>query len=250
MRPIGMGEALAPFVVVRRKATMMVALFAAMLVTFASAHAWAIEMHTSVDGAVEAGGDIEVTLQASSTSDMPPDPLLSVPAGLSVTGTSASRQSQLSLVNGVISAHRVLIVTFTVHTTAAGKFTVTPSVKVDGKRTNGPSARINVVAAGTLAQRQQPLEDGHPAQALERAIGSLRLRTETRLQCGAKGSGGTIAHRHAARLRSCTRSSTRAARWSASKSRSRFICTSIHKRVSLTSEIRTRPRATTSYASR
>ncbi len=151
-----MGEALAPFVVVRRKATMMVALFAAMLVTFASAHAWAIEMHTSVDGALEAGGDIEVTLQASSTSDMPPDPLLSVPAGLSVTGTSASRQSQLSLVNGVISAHRVLIVTFTVHTTAAGKFTVTPSVKVDGKRTNGPSARINVVAAGTLAQRQQP----------------------------------------------------------------------------------------------
>ena len=45
-------------------------------------------------------------------SDLPTDPLLSVPSGLRVTGTNATPQQQISIVNGVMSAHRALIVTF------------------------------------------------------------------------------------------------------------------------------------------
>ncbi len=137
----------------RRLAIIVLAIVITLL-SHAQAWAAAPEMQTSSSGTTEVGDDAEVTLQALSSGEMPTDPQVNAP-GLRLMGTSAMPSQQVMIINGVRSDHRALTVTFTLHATQVGSFTVTPSVKVDGVRYNAPSTIIKVVAAGTLPRQQQ-----------------------------------------------------------------------------------------------
>lgn len=141
-----------------RLAVGVLALVIALLI---DARAWAaMEMRTTAGGPVEAGDDVEVQLHASTDGDLPTDPQLTVPKGMRVTGTTSMRSRQVSAVNGVVTMRDGVNVTFTVHTSTVGTFTVTPSVKVGGVRTTAPATTIKVVAAGTLPQ--QPRQGFNP----------------------------------------------------------------------------------------
>ncbi len=112
---------------------------------------------------VEVGENVQVQLTAlaSSEADVPSNPKLVAPPGVTVRGPSVSSQTQVSIVNGRMSRSVGITVTWTLSAARPGKFRIgPPSVEVQGKRQQGDVIELEVLAAGTLPRRGDPRRPG------------------------------------------------------------------------------------------
>jgi hypothetical protein len=115
-----------------------------------------LHFHSDTD-VVGLGDSFHVTLQATSTGDMPSDPQLGSATGFAVTGMSPSTSTQMSIVNGTISSQRGLTTVWTLRATKLGTFTLgPPTVRIGGKLYHGQTLSIRVLPAGQAPQRTQP----------------------------------------------------------------------------------------------
>jgi hypothetical protein len=108
---------------------------------------------------VEVGENFQVQLTALASSDdeVPSDPKLPAPPGVTVRGPSVSSQTQVSITNGRMSRSVGITVTWTLSAARPGKYRIgPPSVEVQGKRQQGDVVQIEVLAEGSLPRRGDP----------------------------------------------------------------------------------------------
>lgn len=116
-----------------------------------NAFAQALEVHSSVDtNEVELGDSVIYTVEATSkTSEVPSDPRITQPAGLTVVESGASPTHMVQIINGRASEQHGLTAQWRLRADRLGTMTVGPgSVLYQGQRVSAPAQRVTVVAPG------------------------------------------------------------------------------------------------------
>ncbi|HWZ89265.1 MAG TPA: BatD family protein [Polyangiaceae bacterium] len=130
----------------------------------ATSIAFAVEVQTAVSARRVGVGDtfiVQLTAMSDgSAGNRVSDARLPLPPGMTAAAPNASPQSQVSIVNGQMSQHTGVIVTWTVTANKVGSFRVgPPSVTLGVERAQGSVIAIEVVPAGAnpggSAQRQR-----------------------------------------------------------------------------------------------
>lgn len=134
-----------------------------------SAMAAAPDMRTYAEADVVAVGDeVDLTMTAMSSGNAPTKPTLAA-SGFRITSTSVMPQQQVMVVNGIRSDKQGLNVTWTLHATQVGTFSLSPTVELDGIRYKSSPVTIRVVPQGTAVPRPQ----NNPFQNPFGAFGNL-----------------------------------------------------------------------------
>ena len=125
----------------------------AAVVLAAPSVALAVEVQTAVSTKRVGVGDtfiVQLTAMSDgSAGNRVSDARLPLPPGMTATAPSASPQSQVSIVNGQMSQHTGVIVTWTVTANKVGSFRVgPPSVTLGVERAQGSVIAIEVAPAG------------------------------------------------------------------------------------------------------
>ena len=126
---------------------------AAVAVVALSQHAHALQVQTQVSSERVAVGEsiyVQLTITSDTQGNRLSDAHLSVPPGMSVGQASAgATSSQVSIINGQMSQHFGVTVTWTVTPSRPGSFRIgPPSVQFGAERAVGQVIPIEVVAAG------------------------------------------------------------------------------------------------------
>lgn len=108
---------------------------------------------------VEVGDRFVLRLKAMSDSgDMPQDPQLKLPAGISGTGPTVGSQTQMSIVNGQMTQSVGISATWVLTASRAGTFKVGPaSVQTRAGRSADRVVTVEVAPKGSLPQNPPPL---------------------------------------------------------------------------------------------
>jgi hypothetical protein len=126
----------------------------AAVVLVASPAARALQVQTAVSAQrVAAGDSFVVQLTAMSDGNAGnhlSDPRLPLPPGMTASAPNASPQSQVSIINGQMSQHTGVTVTWTVTTSKVGTFRVgPPSIVLGSERAQGQVISVEVLPAGS-----------------------------------------------------------------------------------------------------
>lgn len=124
--------------------------------------AWAApEVRAELDGPVVAVGDsVRLSLQASAEDVDVDSPDPDVPPSVRVQLSSTGPLRSISIVNGVRTDRRGLRATWVLVPTQVGRYRLTPSVSIGGKRVHGNAVELQVVKPGQVPSTPQGQAQG------------------------------------------------------------------------------------------